>query len=110
MMALIGLFFPSVISLLLDKKIMKEKEYNAPEDIVKYVVYVLVNTLITMSMIVYVFKITDSLVTTFNSFPFFTKYLVISIFFAIIDPIIKEVICSHLRIKLERKDENAAKR
>ena len=69
-----------------------------PESILEYAVLVIFNVLLSESVIVYVLQSGAVDVTAFCSFPFFTKYMVISLILAWLIPYVEEI--GHRYIKI----------
>lgn len=90
-MSFIALFLPACISLIIRHKRNRELKWGIPESILEYAVWVMINVLVSQCIIVYVFRIGEVDISALNSFPFFTKYLVISIVIAWIMPYLEEI-------------------
>ena len=90
-MSFIALFLPACISLMTRHRRNKELTWRIPESILEYAVLVMINVLLTQSVIVYVLGLGAVDITAFCSFPFFTKYMIISIFFAWLIPYVEEI-------------------
>lgn len=91
-MIIIGLFFPSLIAMAIYRKRSKGVSSGWQPMIIRYGVYVLLNTWITQALITYLLgqgQVTESALT---SFPFFIKYVVIASACAVILPYIEEMI------------------
>ena len=78
-MSFIALFLPACLSLVIRHKRNKELRWNVPESILEYAILVIINVLLSESIIVYVLHV-EADITALQSFPFFTKYMVISLF------------------------------
>lgn len=90
-MSFIALFLPACISLIIRHKRNDSLKWSVPESIIEYAILVLINVLISQCVIVYVLGIGGVDMTAFQSMPFFTKYLVISIVIAWITPYLEEI-------------------
>lgn len=97
-MSFIALFLPACISLMIRHKRNKELSWRIPESILEYAVCVIFNVLLSQCIIVYVLRIDAVDITAFRSFPFFTKYMVISLFVAWLMPYVVEI--GHKYIKV----------
>lgn len=90
-MSFIALFFPACISLIIRHRRNKELSWSVPESILEYAVWVMLNVLLSECIIVYVLQIGSVDVTALQSFPFFTKYMVIALFLAWLLPYMEEI-------------------
>lgn len=90
-MSFIALFLPAGISLMIRHKRNQELKWKIPESILEYVVLVLVNVLLSQCIIVYLLGIHEVDMSAFQSFPFFTKYLVIAMLIAWLVPYVEEI-------------------
>ena len=90
-MSFIALFLPACISLIVRHKRNDALKWSVPESIIEYAILVLVNVLVSQSVIVYVLGIGGVDMSAFESLPFFTKYLAISIVLAWLTPYLEEI-------------------
>ncbi|MBD5505071.1 MAG: hypothetical protein HDR09_15405 [Lachnospiraceae bacterium] len=90
-MSFIALFLPACISLIIRHKRNDKLKWSVPESIIEYAILVLVNVLVSQCVIVYVLGIGGVDMSAFQSFPFFTKYLVISMALAWLTPYLEEI-------------------
>ncbi len=107
-MQIIGLFFPALITIAICHKRRDKNEEKLLAVLLEYGQAVLFNNLITMGIITYILKVDGVDVEAFNSFPFFTKYVVIAILISIGIPYVKEVgrKCFHIDfIVMDKKDK-----
>lgn len=106
-MKMIGLFFPALISILINHSRNSERTWQFPMILVEYGIYVLVNVLITTVIITYALNVSGVSVDALDSFPFFTKYTVIAITAAVFTPYIQEIINKYVKItfSVRKKDE-----
>lgn len=91
-MVIIALFLPSFISMAIYRKRSNKVAHDWQAMIVRYGIYVLLNTWIAQVIITYLLgqgQVTESALT---SFPFFIKYVVIASACAVILPYIEEMI------------------
>lgn len=91
-MAIIGLLFPSFISMAIYRKRSGEISNNWQSMLVRFGIYVLLDTWAVQALLTYLLgqeNITESALT---SFPFFTKYVVIASIIAIILPYAEEML------------------
>lgn len=105
-MSFIALFLPACISMIIRHKRNKELKLNLPESILEYAVLVMVNVLISQSVIVYVLRIGEVDISAFHSFPFFTKYLVISMIIAWITPYLEEIVRKYFEVSFSVEKTN----
>ena len=96
-MSFIALFMPTSISLLIRNK-RRGKKADLPEMILEYAVLVVMNVFITMAVIIYVLGMGDVEAQAFNSFPFFTKYLLIACVIAWLTPYVEEILCKFIGV------------
>ena len=107
-MSFIALFLPACLSLIIRHKRNKELNWNIPESILEYAILVIFNVLLSESIIVYVLQI-ETDIASFQSFPFFTKYMVISLFFAWLLPYVEEIGRKYIKVSFtvdSRTSEN----
>lgn len=97
-MSFIALFLPACLSLIIRHKRNKELGWSMPESILEYAVLVIFNVLLSESIIVYVLRVEAVDVTAFQSFPFFTKYMVISLLIAWLMPYVEEIGRKYIQI------------
>jgi len=90
-MSFIALFLPACISLMIRHKRNKELKWGIPESIFEYAILVIINVLVSQCIIVYILGIKEVDISALQSFPFFTKYLVISIVIAWLMPYVEEI-------------------
>lgn len=106
-MVVVALFLPSFISMAIYRKRSNKVAHDWQAMIVRYGIYVLLNTWIAQDIITYLLgqgQITESALT---SFPFFTKYVVITSVCAVILPYIEEMIkkCMGVSVDFLTDDE-----
>lgn len=65
---------------------------------VYYILEILKNTFLTVATITYLFRIDDVQFSAMNSFPFFSKYIIISIVYAFLLPYIEEIIRKYIKV------------
>lgn len=100
-MEIIALFFPAAISMIIRYR-RSEKSFDLKARIIfDYMIWVIINVLLTACTIVYVFGLSEVNSESFCSFPFFTKYFIIAIIFAYIVPYVVEIITKYFEIKME---------
>lgn len=90
-MGFIALFLPASISLIIRHKRNMKLKWKLPESILEYVVLVLLNVLFSQCIIVYMLGIHEVDMSAFQSFPFFTKYLIIAMIMAWLVPYVEEI-------------------
>ena len=107
-MRVVALFFPAFISILIKYLRESERTWRPPVLIAEYGIYVLVNVLMTTSLITYGLGVHDVTADAFISFAFFTKYVVIAIIFAFVTPYIEELITKYVKVSfaVRKKDES----
>lgn len=106
-MIIIGLFFPSFIAMAIYRKRSKGASSGWQPMIIRFGVYVLLNTWITQALITYLLgqgQVTESALT---SFPFFIKYVVIASVLAALMPYAEEALrkCIGVSIEFSEKSE-----
>lgn len=102
-MSFIALFLPACISLIIRHKRNDRLKWSVPESIIEYAILVLINVLASQSVIEYVLLIDGVEMSAFQSFPFFTKYLLIAMLIAWLTPYIEEIVrkCISVSFKVE---------
>lgn len=90
-MSFIALFLPSCISLIIRHKRNDRLKWSVPESIIEYAILVLINILLSQCVIVYILGIGEIDISAFQSFSFFTKYLLISMALAWLTPYLEEI-------------------
>ncbi len=98
-MVLLAILGPAFISVMIRSKQKKYSELSGL--IIGYGIYTLVITLLTQSFITYVIRISDVTQEALKSFPFFTKYVVFAVLFAIIIPLFQALIEKYVNISIE---------
>lgn len=98
-MILIGLFFPAMIAMAIRRKRNNEAKNDWFSGILEYGQTVLFCNLFTMIIITYVLKIDGVEITAFNSFSFFTKYVIIAIVYSALIPYLEEIIQKYFQVK-----------
>ncbi|MDE5865159.1 MAG: hypothetical protein K2H31_00950 [Lachnospiraceae bacterium] len=97
-MSFIALFLPACISIMIRHKRNKELKWSLPESILEYAVLVMINVLISQCIVVYIFRISEVGMSSFHSFPFFTKYLAISMIIAWVMPYLVEIVRKYFEV------------
>lgn len=97
-MEIIGLFFPAIISVWIKHMRNTQATRNIPKGLLEYGIYVLINVFITACTITYGFGLPGVTSDALNSFPFFTKYVIIASIVAIIVPYAEEIIRKYIRV------------
>lgn len=100
-MRIIGLFFPAFISISIKHLRNPKHTWQTLMVLVEYGIYVMINVLLTTAIVTYVLNVTGVTVDAFDSFPFFTKYMVIAIMAAVFVPYIEEIIKKYIEIKFK---------
>lgn len=100
-MSFIALFLPACISLIIRHKRNDRLKWSVPESIIEYAVLVLVNVLVSQCIVIYVLGIDGVDVSAFQSFPFFTKYLVISMVTAWLTPYLEEIVRKNISVSFK---------
>lgn len=104
-MRIIGLFFPAFISLSIRCARDEKFSLRTPAVVVAYGIYALVNVLLTTIIITYGLNVSGVTVDALDSFPFFTKYVVIAVIMAVCVPYIEEMFRKYIHIRLTVKGE-----
>lgn len=97
-MRITALFFPAFISILIKYLRKPERTWHPSMLIAEYGIYVLVNVLLTTSLITYGLGIYGITADAFDSFPFFIKYTFIAIIIAFITPYVEELITRYVKV------------
>lgn len=90
-MSFIALFLPAGISLMIRHKRNQELKWRIPESILEYAILAMINVLLSQGIIVYLLGIREVDMSALQSFPFFTKYLVIAMIIAWLVPYVEEI-------------------
>lgn len=98
-MILLAILGPAFISVMIRYKQKKYSELR--EMLIEYGIYTLVITLFTQSFITYVLRISGVTQDALESFPFFTKYMVFAIVFAIVIPFLQALIAKYIEVSIE---------
>ena len=100
-MRLIALFIPAIISLGITYRINREKKWKFFDFIYEYAISLVSNVLLTESLISYVFQLGSVNIEAFDSFPFFTKYMVFALLFALGMPNIRYIVKTNISLSLD---------
>lgn len=100
-MIFVALLFPAAISILISYRRSNNPLKFCVKSIFEYMVWTIINILLSTSTIVYILGISEVDSNAFNSFPFFTKYVIIALLFAVILPYIVEIIKKYFDIKMD---------
>jgi hypothetical protein len=100
-MRYIALFFPAIISVGIKNRRDNEKTWTLFDFIREYAISVIGNVLLAQSVVVYVLRLGNVNIEAFDSFPFFTKYVFISLAFSVILPYIREIIKMNFSVSFE---------
>lgn len=100
-MEIIGLFFPALVSLKFSIGKGDKEKRNTLDLVIKYGIYVLINTGITQMIITYVLNVSDVTADAFNSFPFFIKYIAIALIIAVAIPYCEKLLKLFFGISVE---------
>ncbi|MDO4304540.1 MAG: hypothetical protein Q4D94_11565 [Bacillota bacterium] len=100
-MTVIGLFFPSFVSMALYMKLSRDTLSRWQTLIIRYGVYVLFNTLITQIVITYLLGISQVEETALKSFPFFVKYVLIALIWAVVLPFMEELLKKYIKVSIK---------
>lgn len=91
-MIVVGLLFPSFISMAIYRKRSGETGIGWQSMLVRFGIYVLLNTWIVQALLTYLFGQGDITESALTSFPFFTKYVVLASLIAVILPYVEEIV------------------
>ncbi|MCM1087937.1 MAG: hypothetical protein NC419_07245 [Muribaculaceae bacterium] len=105
-MKIIGLFFPAFISLSIRCARDKKFSLRTASAVVTYGIYTLVNVLLATIIITYGLNVSGVTADALDSFPFFTKYMVIAVILAVCVPYLEEMVRKYIHIKLTVKGES----
>lgn len=100
-MIIIGLFFPSFIALAIYRKRSGGASGGWQSTIIRFGVYVLINTWITQALLTYLLGQGQIVESALTSFPFFTKYVAIASVLASVMPYIEEAIRKGIGVSVE---------
>ena len=106
-MKIIALFFPALISISIYANRKSIELTPNLSILIRYGIYVMAINWCDMSLTTYVFGIDNSMLEYMEKWTFFTKYVLIAIFFAWIIPYIEEIIGRfiHINFWIEPKVE-----
>ncbi len=99
-MTIVGIFIPGMVSVWIKHKRNAECIWNTPKVLFEYGIYVLINVFLTGCMITYALGMPDVTSDALNSFPFFTKYILIAVVMAVLVPYVEEIIKKYFQITL----------
>lgn len=107
MMILIGLFFPSFITLAIRHKRNTKREINWLYILLEYGQTVLFCNLIIIIVITYILKIDNVEISAFNSFSFFSKYVLMAVIYSAFVPYLEEMVKKifHIEFTILEKNE-----
>lgn len=97
---LIGLLLPGIISLKMNDRFLGKTE-NLRERIEMYFCYVLFINLFSYIVTVYIFKTPLFIFTN----QFTIKYIILSLVFAIIIPLVRKIFKNNVEIRMEKNEE-----
>lgn len=98
-MILLAILGPAFISVWIR---YKQKKYSELcKMIIEYGIYTLMVTLFTQSSITYVLRVSGVTQDALESFPFFTKYVVIAVIIATVLPIVQALIVKYIKVSVE---------
>ncbi|MCM1124040.1 MAG: hypothetical protein NC416_15775 [Eubacterium sp.] len=110
-MRYIALFFPAMISVGIAHQKTEGAKWNWFTYLYQYAIFLISNVFLTEALVTYIFKMNAVTIDAFDSFPFFTKYILASTVFAVILPhacrIIKQNISFSLEIHRETDTNDA---
>lgn len=109
-MRFIALFFPSCISMMIRHRRNKNLMWKMPECIFEYAVLTIINTFLAQSVITYGLRMDGVDITAFESFGFFTKYLLITSVISFFIPYIEEVFTKYVKVSFTVKEKEEDKR
>ena len=98
-MIFMGLFLPACITIAIRRRRNISCEKNWLSILLEYGKTVLFCNLVIMIIITYVFKVDSVDITALNSFPFFTKYVVMAVVYSAVIPYLEEIIKKLFQIK-----------
>lgn len=106
-MILIGLFLPAFVTMAIRQKRNNGCEKQWFFILLEYSQNVLFCNLIVMSVITYILKIDNVQISAFNSFPFFTKYVILALVYSITIPYLEEFVRKlfHIRFTILGKED-----
>ena len=99
-MRYVCIFAPALctVAIQLNRKCVSERIRDI---VIRYGIWVLMTNLITMSIINYIIGVHDVTADALDSFGFATKYMIISLFMALIMPYIVEVISKYINVSFK---------
>lgn len=98
-MVILAILGPAFISIMIRYK--QQKYPELAKMIIEYGIYALIITLLTQMVITYILRIPDVMQEALGSFPFFTKYSVVAIIFAIVLPFLQVLIEKYIKVSIE---------
>lgn len=105
-MSFIALFLPACISLVIRHRRNQNSVWSMPQSLLEYGILVLINVLLSGSVIVYGLGVSEVNMEAFSSFPFFTKYVMIASVIAYILPYVEEFFRKYISISFEVKKQD----
>lgn len=105
-MSIIALFFPAFISLNIRYKRKKMYDQKVAGFILKYGIYVLINTFVTQAIITFLLRMDGIEMSAFSSFPFFIKYVMIASVIAFLTPYVEEILEKSINVSFEIEDNS----
>ncbi len=91
-MEIIALFLPACISVSIRHRRNKELSWNLLPTFIEYGILSMVNVWVSVGTVTLALRIPDVTAEAFRSFPFFSKYMVISVMAAFLVPYAEEII------------------
>ena len=96
-----GLFFPAFISMAVYRWLVRKGSYHWQETVIRYGIYVLATTWCTQLTITYLLGVSQVSEEALLSFPFFTKYVLIAVVWAVVLSLAGELIKKYINISIK---------
>ena len=97
-MRIIALFFPAFISMAIRHRRNTELTWEVITTLIEYAILVVVNVFLSEAVVTYGLRMNDVDSTAFESFGFFTKYLLIASVIAFFIPYVEEIFRKYISI------------
>lgn len=107
----IGILTPAALALKIKirrQNLMETKCSAASKLILQYMIEIMKNAFFTTATITYILKVDGVNFDALSSFPFFTKYIVIAVFYAWVLPYIEEIISKYVGVSFKVEVEKDA--
>lgn len=106
-METIALFFPAGISVWIWHRRNAKTSWSVLPTLIEYSIWAVCNVLVSVMLIVFVFRLPDITSEAFQSFSFFWKYMLVAVFTACLMPYLAEAVskCFGVSFTMETKQK-----